>query len=275
MRFMGSPGEICNAAHARKAERQCTPGRARGVRSWLRKITEAIALAALLTALLGAVTPTAAQETFELRGPPRPFVVTVLRPPMAPLGSAVLAHGFLRDAGSLAMLAQQLAAAGVLVLVPELPTHGDAVANGRALTELMIQLRGGALGAVPAKTVLVGFSAGGLTTLLAAARTPGVTAWIGLDPVDRNGEGLHAAGRVSAPATMLRARPDGCNAYANSFSWGSFLPRLQRDSLIDGATHCDFQDADPVCNTLCGAADAARQAAVRDEVAALVLQALR
>jgi pimeloyl-ACP methyl ester carboxylesterase len=282
MRFMRSPGRERGAARQRsgdaalpcEAEAQCTPRPARGKRAALRRFTEAVARGALL-ATLAVMTPASAQESFDMRGPGRPFAVTVLRPTAPPLGAVVLAHGFLRDAGSLATLATQLAAAGALVLVPELPHHADAPANAAALRELVVQLRGGALGAVPAKTVLVGFSAGGLATLLTAARTPGISAWIGLDPVDREGEGLHAAARVSAPATMLRARPDRCNAFANSFSWGSFLPRLQRDTLVDGATHCDFQDDDPVCAAACGAADAARQAAIRAEVVALVAQALR
>ena len=75
---------------------------------------------------------------------------------------------------------------------------------------------------------------------------------------------------------ILRAAPHSCNAWANSHSWGSFLPRLQRDVLVEAATHCDFENpGDPVCSAACGAADPQRQAAIRAEVAAAVDQWLR
>jgi hypothetical protein len=93
--------------------------------------------------------------------------------------------------------------------------------------------------------------------------------------VDRAGE-VCTPRRVGPPALMLRAAPDRCNAYANSHSWGSFLPRLSRDTLVPGATHCDFEDADDlVCAGICGAADPLRQATIRAEVAAAVDQWLK
>jgi pimeloyl-ACP methyl ester carboxylesterase len=249
-------------------------GRSKGAARHLR--VSSGGLAALLLALaLTVAAPRAHAEDFVLRDGARSFSVTVLRPAGAPVGTVVLAHGFLRDGASLAALAGELAAAGALVLVPELPHHADAVANARALREVVAAVRSGALGPVPARTVLIGFSFGGLASFLAAATTPGLTGWIGLDPVDSGAEGLHAAARVSSPAVIFRATAHACNAYANSFAWNSFAPRLERDVLIDNATHCDFEDDALVCGALCGAADPARKAAIRAAVVAQAVAWLR
>jgi pimeloyl-ACP methyl ester carboxylesterase len=223
----------------------------------------------LLAALLMAGVHGAELADFRTEG--RPFQADVYRPAGAPRGTVVLAHGFMRDRYSMSSLARELAERGALVIVPDLPFLVDSSANAAALADIVIDTRAGRFGAVPARTVLVGFSAGGLATLLATVRAPGVSGWIGLDPVDRSAEGVHAAARVSPPALILRAAPHRCNAYANSHSWGSFLPRLSRDTLVQGATHCDFEDAgDVICAAVCGPADPQRQAAIRAEVAAVV-----
>jgi dienelactone hydrolase len=232
--------------------------------------------AVLLLCACGPLAVVNAAEIVDFRVAERRFDADLFRPPIAPRSTIVLAHGFLRDRQSLDVLARELADRGALVLVPDLPFLADPVANAAALSTIVIDVRGGRFGPVPARTVLIGFSAGGLASLLAAARTPGITGWIGLDPVDRAGEGLHVAARVSAPAVILRAAPHSCNAWANSHSWGSFLPRLQRDVLVEAATHCDFENpGDPVCSAACGAPDPQRQAAIRAEVAAAVDQWLQ
>ena len=229
-------------------------------------------------ALCACVFPTAAAavEAVDFSFGGRVFEADLYRPAGEPRGTVLLAHGFMRDRQSMSALAGELAGRGAIVIVPDLPYLVDPVANAQALAQIVIEARGGRFGPTPAATVLVGFSAGGLSTLLAAIRAPGVSGWIGLDPVDRSGEGVHAAARASAPALILRAAPSRCNAYANSHSWGSFLPRLSRDMLIEAATHCDFENAgDLVCASVCGAADPGRQAAIRAEVAAAVEQWLR
>ncbi len=243
--------------------------------TWAAPIRRAAGAAMLLCAWTFPAVANAA-ELVDFRIESRVFEADLHRPVLAPRGTVLLAHGFLRDRQSMSALAGELAERGALVLVPDLPFLADPVANATALSTIVIDVRGGRFGPVPARTVLIGFSAGGLTSLLAAARTPGISGWIGLDPVDRAGEGLHTAARVSAPAVILRAAPHSCNAWANSHSWGSFLPRLMRDALMESATHCDFQNpGDPVCSTVCGAPDPQRQAAIRAEVAAAVDQWLQ
>lgn len=192
-------------------------------------------------------------------------------PAAGPLrGAAILSHGFTRSRRTLAGHAQALADAGVLVLTPDLPCTFDFRCNARALAELVGSLRaGGTFGDPVERVMLVGFSAGGLSSLL-AADTPGVVGYVGLDPFDRvmSGEaerlGLAAAGRLKTEALLLRAPPSSCNAQAVAAPWGTALPAVWRDELITGASHCDFESpTDWMCRLACGDTDPARQERVR------------
>jgi pimeloyl-ACP methyl ester carboxylesterase len=185
-------------------------------------------------------------------------------------GAAILSHGFTRSRRTLAGHAQALADAGVLVLTPDLPCTFDFRCNARALSAMVAVLRaGGGFGAPVERVVLVGFSAGGLSSLL-AADTPGVVGYVGLDPFDRAmpGEaehlGLAAAGRLRVEALLLRAPPSRCNAEAVAAPWAAALPALWRDEVMAGASHCDFESpSDWICRLACGDTDPARQQRVR------------
>ena len=192
-------------------------------------------------------------------------------PAAGPLrGAAILSHGFTRSRRTLAGHAQALADTGVLVLTPDLPCTFDFRCNARAIAALVGSLRaGGTFGAPVDSVMLVGFSAGGLSSLM-AADTPGVVGFVGLDPFDRvmSGEterlGLTAAGRLRTEALLLRAPPSRCNAEAVAAPWGTVLPALWRDELIAGASHCDFESpTDWMCRLACGDTDPARQQRVR------------
>jgi dienelactone hydrolase len=192
-------------------------------------------------------------------------------PAVGPLrGAAILSHGFTRSRRTLASHAQALADAGVLVLTPDLPCTFDFRCNARALAALVGSLRaGGVFGGPVERVMLVGFSAGGLSSLL-AADTPGVVGYVGLDPFDRvmPGEterlGLTAASRLRTEALLLRAPPSRCNAEAVAAPWSAALPGLGRDELITGASHGDFESpTDWMCRLACGEADPARQQRVR------------
>lgn len=142
-------------------------------------------------------------------------------PAAGPLfGAAIFSHGFTRSRRTLAGHAQALADAGVLALTPELPCTFDFRCNARTLAALVGSLRaGGIFGAPVERGMLVGFSAGGLSSLL-AADTLGVVGVVGLDPFDRTMPdeaerlGLAAAGRLRTEALLLRAPPSRCNAEA-------------------------------------------------------------
>lgn len=192
-------------------------------------------------------------------------------PAAGPLrGAAILSHGFTRSRRTLAGHAQTLADVGVFTLTPDLPCTFDFHCNARALAALVGSLRaGGAFGAPVERVMLVGFSAGGLSSLL-AAHTPGVVGYVGLDPFDRTLPdeaerlGLAAATRLRTEALLLRAPPSRCNAEAVAAPWAGALPALWRDELIAGASHCDFESpTDWMCRLACGNTDPARQQQVR------------
>jgi dienelactone hydrolase len=201
----------------------------------------------------------------------RSVPVDVYRPAGTPRGAVVLSHGFTRSRSTLGGHAAALAEAGMVAVTPDLPFTFDFHANARGLADLVAWLRAGSAQA-PAveRVVLVGFSAGGLSSLLAAT-TPGVVGYIGLDPFDRTlPDDGGALGRAAAPgvtteALLLRAPPSRCNADAVAAPWATLLPMLVSDEVLAGASHCDFESpTDWVCRLACGAPDPARQQRVRE-----------
>lgn len=187
-------------------------------------------------------------------------------------GAVILSHGFMRKRWTFLDHAKALAGEGVLAVVPDLPYKMDSRDNARALRELVAKLREGAVFRPVERIVLVGFSAGGLSTLL-AADSPGVVGYIGLDPFDRpGGVGLEAARVLKTPVVLLRAPPSPCNAFSIAEPWVKALPNLVEDRVIDGANHCDFESpTDWVCRMICGEQDPERHRAVREGLIKAVL----
>jgi len=133
---------------------------------------------------------------------------------------AVVVHGFLAHKDRMAHWGVRLAREGFIVAVPTNPTYANDERNTAAIVGLVDQGRAGRW-PVGAKTdgrvALVGFSRGGFETILAAADLgEAVKAWVGLDPVDRNGKGRAAAAKVRAPGLALLADPAPLNANGNA-----------------------------------------------------------
>jgi dienelactone hydrolase len=166
--------------------------------------------------------------------------------------------------------AQALAARGVLTLAPDMPCTFDHRCNARAIAELVNMLRStDSFGASSKRIMLVGFSAGGLASLL-AADTPGVVGFVGLDAYDQwlpnpsERLGIVAARRLDIEALLIRAPASSCNAQSVAAPWRFEFKALWRDELIAGATHCDFEaPTDWMCRLACGETDPARQSRVR------------
>jgi pimeloyl-ACP methyl ester carboxylesterase len=177
--------------------------------------------------------------------------------------AVILAHGFTRTRATFAGHAAMLARAGYWAIVPDLPFLLDSRDNAVALRELIRQLQQGAAGAPLDRFVLVGFSAGGLSALL-AADAPGVVGYVGLDPFDRpNGVGLEAARKLAVPAFLLRGPSAACNAYSIAEPWVQALPQLVQDRQLAVASHCDFESpTDGLCTFVCGDTDPQNQFAV-------------
>ncbi len=180
-------------------------------------------------------------------------------------GTVVLAHGFTRTRGTMAGHAATLAQDGYWVVVPDLPYVFDSRDNAVALRDLILQLQRGVAGETLDRFVLVGFSAGGLSALL-AADAPGVVGYVGLDPFDRpGGVGLEAARKLTIPCFLLRGPSAACNAYSIAEPWVKALPNLVEDRQFAAASHCDFEaPTDRLCTLACGGTNPQNQAAVRE-----------
>jgi dienelactone hydrolase len=205
--------------------------------------------------------------------------VDVYQPSGSPsLGTAVVAHGFTRSRERHRDLGRALAEAGITAVIPDLPFTVDHWGNGEAIIELAGKLEAGALGLPPverSRLLLIGTSAGGLATLLAAAELPGLAGWIGLDPVDRTGSGVRAAERLTAPAVVLLADRSNCNLYGSGRSIGRAVPRLVRSKVLEGASHCDFESpTNNLCRFLCGKSPPGMAEAARAETVGAALQLL-
>jgi dienelactone hydrolase len=131
----------------------------------------------------------------------------------APL--VVVVHGFSRNKNHMRGWGDKLAAEGFVVLIPTLPHLADHRKNANAIVKLVAAARAGTLAPdFPKITAvgLVGFSMGGLVTLLSAsALEPPIDAWAGLDPADFGGLGAAASSRVNAPGLLFKAARDPFN----------------------------------------------------------------
>lgn len=150
---------------------------------------------------------------------------------------AILAPGFLRGPKTMNHLGAALAADGVETAVIDLkrsrPWAGKHEENARD----MIALRK-ALGWESA--VYAGFSAGGLSALLAAAEDPACTKLLLLDPVDHGALGLDASRNNHVPTLAILGQPGPGNGKRNAAGMLEAMPRCRIVELAD-ATHCDFE----------------------------------
>lgn len=232
-----------------------------------------LAVAALLLPAVAAIAQpvalyTVTTETAALGG--ERVKVDVYRPEdFGATGLAVLAHGFTRDRLRDRDLGRALAVAGVIAVAPDLPNVVDPFGNGEAVADLVRDLERGTLGLPPtprSRIVLIGTSAGGLSTLLAASNLPGLAGWIGLDPVDGTGVGIVAAKKVTAPAVVLLADPSVCNLFGSGKAIAQAMPGLVRSERMHGASHCDFEGpTNTFCRTVCGRSPAGAAETVRRE----------
>ncbi|NWG39945.1 MAG: dienelactone hydrolase family protein [Hydrogenophilaceae bacterium] len=161
----------------------------------------------------------------------------------APAPMVIVAHGFMRHRRNMSGWGQYLAKEGFVAVVPDLPTWSDHARNGRFISELRAYLLGDESWKKridPARVGLLGFSAGGLSSLLSAAYSPSTAIWVGLDPVDRDGLGMKAASMIQSRAVVLTAEPSACNAYGNARDIMSTLPRHEH-FRIAGAVHVDAE----------------------------------
>jgi pimeloyl-ACP methyl ester carboxylesterase len=189
---------------------------------------------------------------------------TLHSPDTAAKRRVILAHGFLRNADTMEHLAKSLAADGIetacISLKRSTPLNGNHAENARD----MIALRE-ALGWK--NVAYAGFSAGGLSALLASSQDPACLKLVLLDPVDHKNIGIEAASQVSVPTLAMLGKPGPGNANRNA---SAMLAAILHCRLVEvpDASHCDFE-ARPsaLCHFLTGSKpDASRTATVHETV---------
>ncbi len=184
----------------------------------------------------------------------------------APAPLVVVAHGFTRSKRYMAGWGGELAAQGFLAAVPTQPALVNHELNARALAELVTQLRTNALPLkvrCNGKAALMGHSMGGLTTLIAASKTP-VDAWVGLDPVDMDGSGQKIAAMLKIPAAVLLAEPEAWNMHGNAQPLAEAFTGPKFVRKIRGGTHLDAEwPTDLLGQLACGFVHVPQQALFR------------
>jgi pimeloyl-ACP methyl ester carboxylesterase len=126
------------------------------------------------------------------------------------------------------------------------------------------------------RLVLIGTSAGGLATVLAAAKMPGLAGWIGLDP-SRPQPGPEAKPRRNSKRrrSVLLGGASSCNLFGSGRDIARALPHLVRRLALKDASHCDFEDPTTnLCRVLCGRSSAQMQARIRDETVRAAIELL-
>lgn len=181
----------------------------------------------------------------------------------APAPVVVVAHGFSRSRRYMAGWGMALAQNGMIAVVLNQPAFADWRQNGRALAELAKQLRteGDALTGLKTNgdVALVGFSMGGLSTLLAAETDPKVRCWVGLDPVDFKGRGVRAIQKLDMPCCILRAEPGAWNRGGNARQLVEAAKTTLFALKVKDATHCDVEEPTDLAGKLaCGWTDPSR-----------------
>jgi dienelactone hydrolase len=183
------------------------------------------------------------------------FLPKTSRP--APL--VVVAHGFSRSRKNFEGWGERLARAGYFAAIPDLPASTDHKQNGHAIEEL-IQL----LATKPPEKLrstqietdriaVIGHSAGGLATLLAASDNRHIVLWVGLDPVDSGDIGAKAADDRTFTSLVLLAESSRCNQRENISGLKDHLRGPWLIAKVDGAGHCDPENpTDKWCTITCG-----------------------
>lgn len=178
----------------------------------------------------------------------------------APL--VLLAHGFTRNRHTMAGWGALLAREGFIVVVPDLPTLADHARNGRALVELLDLPRQGQLLSqrrTSGQAALVGFSAGGLSSWLAAEGNTNVACWVGLDPVGQGNLG-EAAKKSGFSGYVIRAEPVSWNAQGNARGFLAALPGPAFSLIVNHATHVDAENPTSLAaEWACGKSEPARR----------------
>ena len=162
---------------------------------------------------------------------PMNYTQVVTSEPNAP--TVIISHGFLRDSTNMIEWGGHLGSWGFNAIVLDLCNTFDHQRNGEAVAELATTLG-------LSDVLYLGFSAGGLASLVAAANSNPLGVMT-LDPVDDfGGTGSTLGGQVSSPVLGLIGEPSDCNSQNNSIG---LLQTVGASGVfrVTDADHCDFE----------------------------------
>lgn len=174
----------------------------------------------------------------------------------------ILAHGFLRSPQNMHHLARALADEGIetacIALRRSKPWAGSHAENASDIVALRKSLGW-------KDVAYAGFSAGGLSALIAASEDPACDELLLLDPVDHASLGKDAASKIRIRTLAILGRPGPGNANRNAWAMLAAIPGC-RIVEIPNATHCDFEDRpSALCHLLTGSRpDATRTVTIHE-----------
>jgi len=189
---------------------------------------------------------------------------TLHSPVALPSQQLILAHGFLRSPKTMRHLADSFAKAGIETACIDLRRarswSGEHVENALDMIALRESLGWKIV-------TYAGFSAGGLSALIAASEDLACKRLLLLDPVDHAFLGKDAAPKIRVPTLAILGQPGPGNANRNATAMLNAVPDC-RMLEIPEATHCHFE-ARPsaLCHLLTGSKpDASRTAIVHEAI---------
>lgn len=188
----------------------------------------------------GPYTASSTSESISLSSCDSPMSYTHVVTSESNAPTVIIAHGFLRNSTNMVDWGGHLGSWGFNALVIEMCHFADHQQNGMAIAELSSNLG-------LTDVLYLGFSAGGLASLVAAANSNPLGVMT-LDPVDDfSSTGSTLGGQISSTVLGLIGEPSDCNSQNNSIG---LLQTVGADHVfrVTDADHCDFEaPTDDLC----------------------------
>lgn len=216
-----------------------------------------LAVTVLLAVLFATACGHSAEPTLLSQATTRGKVQYILHAPESPAKQrAIIAHGFLRGPKTMEHLAKAFADVGIETACIQFKRsqlwNGNHAENARDMIALRQSLGW-------KNVTYIGFSAGGLSALIAASEDHACNQLLLLDPVDHGTLGTTSAAAIHIPTLAILGQPGPGNAQRNCKAMLKAIPHA-RTVEIGNATHCDFEsEPSAACHALMGSKpDAAR-----------------
>ena len=187
----------------------------------------------------GPYTQSSASQSVSLNACESPMAITTVATSNTGAPTVIIAHGFFRSSANMIEWAQHLGTWGLNSMVVDMCHFSDHSQNGIALAELASTMG-------ISNPLYMGFSAGGLASLVAASNSNPLGV-VTLDPVDDMAGTGSTITDIPVNVLGLIGEPSECNSQNNSIG---LLQNVSADYIfrIQDADHCDFEaPTDDLC----------------------------